>query len=1034
MKKLLFVGPVLTASGYGEHSRQILNAILKSEKFDVSINSIRWGSTPFILEEDRKIHSLIKKYEVESNSRSAKYDASVQVTIPNEFKKLADINIGVTAGIEVDRVSPDWIDKTNEMLDLLVVPSKHSANTFASVIYKNSNNEELRLKCPILISPEGFDVHAFNRKECKSYFFEPDMDFNFLSVGLGLDQKGEDRKNTASLIKLFCESFAGERVGLLLKMGMVGNSLMDFETCKNIVDMLKKSTGCGEYPKIQLIHGRLTKNQMASLYKHPKIKAYVSTTHGEGFGLPMLEASACGLPVMATNWSGHLDFLSIGDKRRFIPFDFEMKEVADSSLWKGVIEKGTKWAEVNKEDVKFKLRKFYLNSNKPKEWAEELADYLATYANEERLGKRLVDTIYDFVNKKSGISFNEKVNNKKVIYEQLGLSLDNLTLLFTMPMSAGDVFISTAIVDSLKKKFPDHHIIFATADKYRDILKNNPDIYKVVHIENWMSDISFCEKIFDEVYTPNLAIQLTTSNWVHGGKGRILGQEMATQCCVDFGEYKIEEQKIDDLPDKYITLHPGSGKGQHEARNYRHWKTIVYNINRLMPDYKIVVVGQSEDMFYDDCVDYRGSTTYNQLAYIIKRSSCHIGIDSLPMHLAASFDVPCVAIFGSSHSHSTGPISRKVRCVAVEADRPSCKKACYKYSCVVDKEYPCINNIDPATIFNELSNILKVDDVMDKFEYVKPKIAGYTHVLNAESHGFPYIESIKSMLGFCDEVIVVDGGSNDGTIEKIRSIGDDRIKLFERKWDWEEPGMDGMQKAFGRAMTSVGSDDFLWQQDSDEIVHEDDYEKIRKLAERFPSDVDVIHLPVVELWGKKDNVRTDRHSWKWRMSRNNFMVTHGINKNARLIDPKTGKTYAKKGRSDGCEYIDIMTGDFLPHKGFYTNEIEQVRLSDPVAYGNKMNEIFNELPSVFHYSWASIERKIGNFKQFWNKCWSNLYNDNKPEDRFPDVDVNDYDSLHSKSKELLKQGGEHSVSKTFKLERDNPKIMKKWLTVYCSGE
>jgi hypothetical protein len=42
-----------------------------------------------------------------------------------------------------------------------------------------------------------------------------------------------------------------------------------------------------------------------------------------------------------------------------------------------------------------------------------------------------------------------------------------------------------------------------------------------------MVEVSKCEEIFDEVYTPNLAVQMVTSNWIHSGKGRLLGDEFA---------------------------------------------------------------------------------------------------------------------------------------------------------------------------------------------------------------------------------------------------------------------------------------------------------------------------------------------------------------------------------------------------------------------------------------------------------------------------------------------------------------------------
>ena len=65
----------------------------------------------------------------------------------------------------------------------------------------------------------------------------------------------------------------------------------------------------GDLPNIYLVHGDVTPTELNRLYNHPKVKAHVSFTHGEGFGRPLLEATLSGKPVIASNWSGHLDFL-----------------------------------------------------------------------------------------------------------------------------------------------------------------------------------------------------------------------------------------------------------------------------------------------------------------------------------------------------------------------------------------------------------------------------------------------------------------------------------------------------------------------------------------------------------------------------------------------------------------------------------------------------------------------------------------------------------------------------------------------------
>ena len=58
-----------------------------------------------------------------------------------------------------------------------------------------------------------------------------------------------------------------------------------------------------------LLYGDFQNTDLKIMYTHPKIKSLVTLTHGEGFGRPLLEASVCGLPIIASNWSGHIDFL-----------------------------------------------------------------------------------------------------------------------------------------------------------------------------------------------------------------------------------------------------------------------------------------------------------------------------------------------------------------------------------------------------------------------------------------------------------------------------------------------------------------------------------------------------------------------------------------------------------------------------------------------------------------------------------------------------------------------------------------------------
>jgi ADP-heptose:LPS heptosyltransferase/glycosyltransferase involved in cell wall biosynthesis len=1034
MKPVLhFKGPVTTQSGYGVHARQLLDGLIRSKKYDIHLQALTWGNTAILnASQDPRIaayENLARRYE-NGKAKGQKYDISIQVTIPNEFERNARLVIGVTAGIECDHVSPQWLLKANSDVDVLVVPSKHAADVFQSTAYQGSDGSVLRLNKPAIVVPEGVDTTLFNllgpTEESKQFSFS--TKFNFLHVGLGLDKPfGEDRKNIANLVRWFCERFSDdEDVGLVLKVNVVNSSKLDKDLVTKRIGEIKQVAGAKALPRIHLVHERLTDVQLAGLMRHESIKAFVSLTHGEGFGLPILEAAACGLPVIATDWSGHLDFLKKGDRKLFVSLAYKLEEIPQSAVWPGVMEHGSKWASADEVDAKEKMFKVAKSYATPKRWATELAAHVAAEFNLVKTSDRFVEL--------TGLAFGQMVKARPQTQAEVVQSFkdeykasapDRRKLLLTMPMSAGDVYLATGLLGPLRHKHPDCDIFFATSPQYRQIVEGHAFIHQVIDFQPWMTDVGTCEDLFDHVYTPNLGVQMKFSNWVHRGEGRNIVDEFAVQCGVTYGNPRIELLPPPaSMPPEYVVFNPGSGKGQWSARAYNQWKPVVDSL--VAAGVNVVQVGTIEEPFYDGCIDMRGRTPDpRMLAHVISGCMAFVGIDSFPMHLAAHVtDVPVVALFGSSYATSTGP-KKKLLHVLETPDRNGCDRACYQYTCKVDADNPCINNIPAQNVVAKLSGLL-FEKLGRHIEYVErlPMLSGYTHVLNAESQGYPYLESIVSMLGFCDEVVVVDGGSTDGTrqkLEEYKALYGDQLQIHDHEWDAEEPGMDGMQKAFARAMCSG---EFLWQQDADEVVHEQDYGKIKKMLLSFPNDVDLLHLPVVELWGNERTVRTDRHSWKWRLSRNDFRITHGIVKHARLEDPKTGRTYAKKGMSDGCEFIDVMTGEYIPHKGFYTQELEELRQTDPQAYGERMNKIFERLPAVFHYSWANLKRKVQNFKSFWDNQWNVLYQ-SPAEPRFPDVV--DEESLEAKVLELAARGGEHGFADVFELKRSNPEIMRPWI-------
>jgi len=362
---LLFRGPVKTRSGYGSHSRDLLESLYQMKMFDIKIDSCSWGATPMTaLEKNNYFHQWIEGNIV--TKFDGLPDIYIQVTVPNEFRRFGKFNIGITAGIETTVAPKDWVDGCNKM-DLIITTSNFSKDVLLSTIYdeKDKNTNQLikqhKIEKPIEVLFEGVDTSIYNDNINEDFKLDIKEEFAYLFVGHWLKGNiGQDRKDVGMLIKCFVESFKGEKnpPSLVLKTSSANFSIKERESfrkkIKNIVGDVENP------PSIYLLFGDLTNKEMNDLYNHPKIKSMVSITKGEGFGRPLLEFTMTGKPVIASNWSGHKDFLSIDNS---IMVGGKLTDVDDSAIDNFII-KGSKWFTANYNEVSEVLKLVKKDYNK----------------------------------------------------------------------------------------------------------------------------------------------------------------------------------------------------------------------------------------------------------------------------------------------------------------------------------------------------------------------------------------------------------------------------------------------------------------------------------------------------------------------------------------------------------------------------------------------------------------------------------------------------------------------------------------------
>jgi glycosyltransferase involved in cell wall biosynthesis len=276
------------------------------------------------------------------------------------------------------------------MMSHILVVSEHAKKNLKS----SKDQSGVAVSTPISVVPFGHD----NTLEKIDIYKEMNLStkFNFLTV-----LQMAPRKNFDNMLKWFVEEFKDdEEVGLVIKTQLQNNSTLDFYATKTRISSILNTVGKNKKCKVYLVHGNFSEQQMMSLYNPEYIKCYITATHGEGFGIPIFNAACNNIPVVATNWSGHLDFLrapvstKTGKKKiksHFLKVKYDIAKVQNNHLMPGLITKECEWAYPKEQSFREQVRSIRNTSKSLDYEVQNLTNYLCAKYSKENISQMYIE-------------------------------------------------------------------------------------------------------------------------------------------------------------------------------------------------------------------------------------------------------------------------------------------------------------------------------------------------------------------------------------------------------------------------------------------------------------------------------------------------------------------------------------------------------------------------------------------------------------------------------------------------------------------
>jgi len=352
--KVNFLGPV-GPTGYGTITRFLAPAIAR-QGIDIAVlpvYDVTYGEA-----------AVIKLIEQINRPERLDVDATIKLSIANPADVLTfygKFRIYYTM-LEVDKLPDRWVKALN------TVDMVWTLSHWGKKVFENSGVEK-----EIKVVPGGVDLNLFNPHRLP--LVPEDDKFRFLSVG-----KWEIRKGFDILCRAFAEEFSKEeKVELWLVCDTAKFYIRNF----NIYEELFRLHLPSDRPEIKPFRFIQDYRDMGRIYV--SAHCFVNPTRGEGWNLPLIEAMACGLPAIVTNWSGHTEY--VNDKNAILLNDFKLVQANHpEQIFKQYLEQG-KWAEPSIKELREKMRYAFENRDEIKKIGERAAKDVKNWTWDEAAKK-----------------------------------------------------------------------------------------------------------------------------------------------------------------------------------------------------------------------------------------------------------------------------------------------------------------------------------------------------------------------------------------------------------------------------------------------------------------------------------------------------------------------------------------------------------------------------------------------------------------------------------------------------------------------